>query len=98
MHIVRDISWEGYTDWTVGTKDDYGAIFQNIEMLDSILVQSFNDYYWTSSSYISYRYYFRFWIKGTVNSLTGVTTYAWDYFSNNRSSSYDYKLRPIRYF
>jgi hypothetical protein len=98
MHIVRDISWEGYTDWTVGTKDDYGAIFQNIEMLDSILVQSFNDYYWTSSSYNNYRYYFRYWIKGTVNSLTGVITYAWDYYSNNRSSGYDYKLRPIRYF
>ena len=41
MHIVRDISWSGYADWTVGTIGDYMAIFTNISTLDTLLNQMF---------------------------------------------------------
>ena len=99
MHVARDITWNGYTDWTVGTKNDYQAVYQNIEMLDTLLAQSIDGLYWTSSSYSgSYRYTARIWYRGTYNSLTGITTYAWDFDEDYKSTSSDYPIRPIRYF
>ena len=103
MHVVRDINWGGYNDWTVGTLGDYEGIFENVELLNSILTQSIENYYWTSSSVYSggtygYRYNFRFFYKPSTNSLTGITTYAWDFISNDAYNIYDYALRPIRYF
>lgn len=103
MHVVRDINWEGYNDWTVGTLGDYEGIFENVELLNSILTQSIENYYWTSSSnYASssygYRYYFRFYYRPTTNGLTGITTYEWDSIRDDRVHTADYGLRPIRYF
>ena len=103
MHVVRDINWGGYNDWTVGTIGDYEGIFENIELLNSIITQSIQDNHWTSSSIlissnVGYRYYFNFLNRSSVNSLTGITTYEWVFISDDRNHSYDFGVRPIRYF
>jgi len=103
IHVARDITWEGYNDWLVGTRYDYQAISTNLEFLNSLLVQELNGQYWSSSSnYYSsnspYRWSVRFYLQTLTNSLTGVVTYEWQFTSDDRSYSYDYLLRPIRYF
>ena len=103
MHVVRDINWEGYNDWTVGTLGDYEGIFENVELLNSKLTQSIENNHWTSSSNYassSYgsRYSFRFYYRPTTNGLTGITTYEWDFIEDDRVHTADYALRPIRYF
>jgi hypothetical protein len=101
IHIVRDINWEGYNDWVVGTSGDYLSLFSNIELLNQLLTQEINNYYWTSSSDIrsgSYRLYVRFYLRNVVNSLTGEVTQEWSNSSSYKSGDFDYLARPIRYF
>lgn len=109
MHIVRDISWGGYSDWTVGTIGDYMAIFTNITTLDTLLNQMFLGEYWTSSgcrqtsNYYNwtttrYRFRFRSFTSSTTNTLTGVVTY--NRVGNSDRVNYDtaFLIRPVRYF
>ena len=109
MHIVRDISWGGYSDWTVGTIGDYMAIFTNISTLDTLLNQIFMGEYWTSSgcrltsnyynwSTSRYRFRFKSFTSSTTNTLTGVTTYNRVGNSDRRTYETAFLIRPIRYF
>ena len=103
MHVVRDINWEGYTDWTVGTLGDYQGIFENVELLNSRITQTIQGSHWTSSSISTssstgYRYYFYFWNRPSTNGLTGITTYEWNFVYDDKSFSHDFGVRPIRYF
>lgn len=109
MHIVRDISWSGYTDWTVGTIGDYMAIFTNISTLDTLLNQMFLGEYWTSSgcrlpsnysnwSTSRYRLRFKSFTSSTTNTLTGVTTYNRVGNSDRRTYETAFLIRPVRYF
>jgi len=109
MHIVRDISWGGYSDWTVGTIGDYMAIFTNITTIDTLLTQMFLGEYWTSSgcrqtsNYYNwtttrYRFRFRSFTSATTNTLTGVVTYNRVGNSDRRNYDTAFLIRPIRYF
>jgi hypothetical protein len=109
MHIVRDITWGGYSDWTVGTIGDYMAIFTNITPLDTLLNQIFMGYYWTSSgcrqtsNYFGwtttrYRFNFRSYTTSTTNPLTGVITTNRSGNSARANNETAFLIRPIRYF
>ena len=101
MHIVRDISWQGYDDWTVGSIGDYEKLFVNIVVLDSTLNQPINGRHWTSTSHnatAAYRKYFQYSYVAVTNSLTGAINYEWRLTKNETSFQQDYAIRPIRYF
>jgi hypothetical protein len=101
MHIVRDINWEGFTDWTVGSIGDYEKVFINIAALDSILNQPISGPHWTSTSKGSYyadRMWFRYSYLAITNSLTGAVTYEWRLTKNESRHFNDYAIRPVRYF
>ena len=103
IHIARDINWEGYNDWLVGTRLDYKAISTNLEFLNSLLTQELGGNYWSSSSeYYSssspYRWSVSFYRQPLTNSLTGEVTYEWRFSNEDNSYSNDFLLRPIRYF
>ena len=101
MHIVRDINWEGFTDWTVGSIGDYEKVFINIAALDSIFNQPISGRHWTSTSKGSYyadRMYFQYSYLAITNSLTGAVTYEWRLTKNESRHFNDNAIRPVRYF
>ena len=98
IYIIGEITWNGFTDWIVGSKDDYKSIAENLEEINPNITPAITNgtRVWTSSSVSGDdRYEVRF-LQQIINSFTGA--YRWYGSDSSTDDGTDRPVWPIRYF
>lgn len=98
IYTIGELTWNGYTDWIVGTKGDYESFAESIDVINSNMAQSIqaNTIIWTSSSYSGDDRYSISYRKSITNTFTGAYIWVSNWYQTDDGNSR--KVWPIRYF
>ena len=98
IYTIGELTWNGYTDWIVGTKGDYESFAESIDVINSKMAQSIqaNTNIWTSSSYSGDDRYSITYRKSITNTFTGAYIWVTNWYQTD--DGYSRKVWPIRYF